>query len=963
MRRIGKFLKAIFKLFAIYAIIVVVVSAFLFFFPDVWSPPLLREIEKFSQSRFGVTLQADRLRWVGISPMVWRIENPRFIMPGNHAQGTAQAIELKFKGSRVDNNWARPKLEVGISLLAPKLELLLGGGAQKGGEKAAGPANPSAGLPLVRPQGIDFSFSLEIINGEVAIKFGESEAPYKLEKVSLKATLPTMRSEVWRPTLVFKSQLAMQVKSIAVSQPLALDLPEIELGTEKVKIQKGVLRAAELPFTLDGYYYFTSSAMKWDLNLPVTDVAKVPVSFLPPGDWKGSFSGALAAERGENPPLNVSGHIDTQGLQGNLSWKSDSTQVEGPVAAQGSLRFAYGDKLRLDNFSFALDLKRALIESKPYFKKSPGTDMFVEVVADGDGESIALRRSSLLLGHLKVLGSGNMDLREGGLVQASFAWPTTDLGGMEKIFLPLSQAPLRGQVAGDLDIKGPWQKPALIAVDLKSLKLENMFGKLDWTSSSGMRIAGPVAASGNVQAFLQGSQLKRASAAAALDLSFIEVSGHTMIRKPAALALKAQFDVNYDPQKIALKYLKLAGTSGDINLSGTAKFEGQKAPLNFRLILAKARVENWMKLLVKPPVDLSGEMSGAVDLKGVYNYEEKIQASPLRAVGHLDLSKAIMVYKSPKLARSVEKKIEVPEPPPEPLLPSWPIVRNSDVVFQVGFTKVFYDDLEMGNVSSRMKLHSGQLAGSAAIGSIWGGSVATQKIIISPLVAPPGIETVLSAQAIQAGSMLGWFSPSLKGYMKGLISGSTAIIGPIPRGANGLKSIKADGEVHVVSGQFLTWELESKINDKLKKVGLGKNKLNAKDVLFTADSKFALNDGSAKVNQLDLTTSDRDEIKLRGTVNLDMTMDLAGTAFVASQKVSGAIAEANTDASGRLAVPLQVRGSVMDPEFLFAEATLKKMLSNAAEQEAKRALSQAGDKVKEDLKKDVKKKLKGLFGK
>jgi hypothetical protein len=210
--------------------------------------------------------------------------------------------------------------------------------------------------------------------------------------------------------------------------------------------------------------------------------------------------------------------------------------------------------------------------------------------------------------------------------------------------------------------------------------------------------------------------------------------------------------------------------------------------------------------------------------------------------------------------------------------------------------------------------------------------------------------------------------------MKGFANGKLGMIGPIPSGMGALKDVSANGELAIFNGQFLTWELQKKINDRLQKVGLGKKGVKNKDIVFKADTKFTLSDGSTQIKDLGLLTEDRDELRLRGTVGLDMSLDLAGTAFVASQRIGGAVAAANSDASGRLAVPLQIRGSVMDPEFLFAEATLKSMLAKAGEAEAKKALAKAEDKLKAEaakqlgknkdkLKDDVKKKLKGLFGK
>jgi hypothetical protein len=972
-----RFFRFLFTLFAVYVVVVLGIGAVLFFAPDVWSPPVLRQIEKISQSKFGVEFKADKLKWVGLWPVVLRMENPRFDLPKTGLKGTAEAVNLRFSVSRIDQNWARPRVEIGVQLAAPLIERAAPKKTAAPAQKPSDAAKAPGPLPLVRPAGADVALWLEIIDGRLKAHVdGGDSKPIIVDKIQFKANLPSARDEVWHPSVSFKARIGTKFNETQITQPVALELPNIELGQDRVKVQKGTIKAAELPFGVDGFYDFTDGTLKWNIGMGTVDIAKIPVSFLPPGEWKGTFTGAFNLEKEISAPLKITGQLQTEGLSGQVKFKNESVAIDGPVSAQGGLRFAYSERLRLDDFSVAADLKNTVIEALPHFKKAAGTDLYVDLVADGDGDNVFLRRASVLLAQLKVLGSGQLGLGEGGAIKAAFTWPSTTLTGLEKIILPLSQAPLQGQVAGNVEVSGSWRDLNGLAVHLKSLRLTNMVGRLNWTGADGLKVAGPIGLNGMVSALVKGTEVRSAAVDAGFDLTHLGLSGHQTVQKAAGLPLRAQIAAGIKGKAVQLTHLKMAGNTGDIVVSGTAQMDKMKIPMKFRLLMAKAHIENWMKFLVTPPVQMTGEISGGIEISGQYNFEEALAASPLKARGQVTLRQGTVVIRPPPAAASGAKAEPVAEAPApmEPLLPNWPLIRSSDVSLDVSMPSVVYGDLKVQGVQSKLRLMNGQVGGTLSVAEVFGGSLQAQKIVVSPLVGPPGLELQALVKGIQMGGLLAWFSPKLKGYMKGFANGKLGMIGPIPSGMGALKDVSANGELAIFNGQFLTWELQKKINDRLQKVGLGKKGVKNKDIVFKADTKFTLSDGSTQIKDLGLLTEDRDELRLRGTVGLDMSLDLAGTAFVASQRIGGAVAAANSDASGRLAVPLQIRGSVMDPEFLFAEATLKSMLAKAGEAEAKKALAKAEDKLKAEaakqlgknkdkLKDDVKKKLKGLFGK
>lgn len=965
MQRIGRVLKALFTLFLIYAIAMAVVLAVLFFAPQVWSPPLLRKLESQAHKRLGVTLTAEQLKVTGIWPFTLQFEKIGFHQPTQGIKGDIQSLRLTFALQRLDGNWAQPKVDVGIQFIGLRVQSY-GQVAEVEASATQAPGQPAAPMFLFRPVGVDFGFRVSVEQGAVQLDRGGT--PIVVDKIQSQLELPSMRSALWRPTLRFQGELGTDFRGLRIRQPIELSVTGTEMGADAIQITTAQAKVAQLPFQTFGFYEFTSNSFQVRLKLLGADLSQVPVSFLPAGEWKGAFSGELLINREGNRPLIVRGDIRSESLHGQVNFKQDDMVIRGDLKGNLSTRFVYHESLQLDDLTLQTDLSGAEISIPPWFAKAPGTELYADVVADGRGEVVNLRRASVALAHLKILGVGQMNLTNPTQMALQVSWPLTQLAGLEKNILPLNQAPLSGQLRGELQLSGPPGNPKELVMDLKMLELQNVAGALDFKTES-FAVSGPFVIQGEVAAQVSGMQLEMARGQLGIDLSKMAIRVADQYQKPSPWPLKINLNANWAQRRLALNQLTVSGMGGDARLTGTLGWERLKVPLNLRLSLDRFNIASWLSWWKVPPLSAGGLVNGTVDLRGSFNFGEGFLGSPMRLKGNLAWREgALMIPESPPVPAppaSAPNKTEPEEV--KALLPNWPILRTLDLNLALALNSLTYGKLALKQTEAKGRFVGGQFTGDFKVGQVFGGNVIGSKIILSPLVAPPTLEAQAKWALIQMEPLLTWLSPKLKGYMVGTTKGSLSSLGVLPTSAAAIQHLRAEGDWQIENGQFLTWQFEDKINERLSQAGIGQGKtVKTKPVPFQLQSRFDLNDGLVQVSRFRLITADRDELKLQGNVKLNLELELSGSAMVAGHRFRGAVAAANADESGRLVVPLQIRGNVLNPEFSFASTTLKSMAAKTIEKEAESLKSRARtelEKAKDKAGDDLKKKIKGLLGK
>src|SRR5207245_1205579 len=111
--------------------------------------------------------------------------------------------------------------------------------------------------------------------------------------------------------------------------------------------------------------------------------------------------------------------------------------------------------------------------------------------------------------------------------------------------------------------------------------------------------------------------------------------------------------------------------------------------------------------------------------------------------------------------------------------------------------------------------------------------------------------------------------------------------------------------------------------------GVGQAKaVDLKDVAFDLSSQFRLLKGIMNLSGFHMKSPEDDELLADGTLGLNKEVDLHGTAYLVNAPVAGSIRAANSDAKGRLILPLKIQGLLTKPQVAFANETITQLLGN-----------------------------------
>jgi hypothetical protein len=206
--------------------------------------------------------------------------------------------------------------------------------------------------------------------------------------------------------------------------------------------------------------------------------------------------------------------------------------------------------------------------------------------------------------------------------------------------------------------------------------------------------------------------------------------------------------------------------------------------------------------------------------------------------------------------------------------------------------------------------------------------------------------------------------PDYVQYLKGgVLAGQFSFTSPMPHGVEWLNKVAASGKINGVSIQTKEDVIQKALGDKLTKLAQDKKALSSTPKALSANltSEFNLKNGLATVKTLQLLTDDDNEFNGSGTVDLKLTGDLKGTLALSKVNVGGAVRQANSDAKGRLIVPVAIKGLLMQPTFDIAQSTLEEMTKRTLKYETKKATDDLKDKFKKEGKQKAKDALKKLF--
>lgn len=411
--------------------------------------------------------------------------------------------------------------------------------------------------------------------------------------------------------------------------------------------------------------------------------------------------------------------------------------------------------------------------------------------------------------------------------------------------------------------------------------------------------------------------------------------------------------------------LRLVGDGGDIQGKGSLTWNKNDVPLSFTVNFSPLKINSWLRVAPMEHLKAAGELSGQVGLNGKWIEAEGLATSPLQLNAQLVLKDGEVVYVPPAPDAAKKEKAAATSGTEivEPLLPNWPVVRTAKVGLDSGFKRLVLGDLQLAGVTHVGQWLGGQWKGTASVENLFGGTAQISRMTVDPVASPPGFDLQVAFQSLHADKVVEWIKPKLKGYMEGRISGEVAALGAIPLAEVGYSQTKAEGTINISQGILKTVNLDAMINKELGKFGISSAQVKNSPMAFAASMQFLFQDSQLNLEKFKMVTARQDELGLRGLIDLNLQADLSGTIALANVRLSGAVAKANADNQGRLVVPMQLKGSLLSPNFSITDATIASMLTKTLEVEAKKALQDLGKDGGEKLKQDLKKRLNKVFGK
>lgn len=368
---------------------------------------------------------------------------------------------------------------------------------------------------------------------------------------------------------------------------------------------------------------------------------------------------------------------------------------------------------------------------------------------------------------------------------------------------------------------------------------------------------------------------------------------------------------------------------------------------------------------------LVGTLTGLVELSGIWDSQGGIEKSPLEVKG--DLKIQIPKYALPRPPD--DDKAPKPAPTPagvqanEPVLPSWPVARTANVKTSIVIEELLYGETKIKGLKILSQLKAGALNGSVDVEKVFGGGVKVSTIETRLDRAQPETKLALTYSNVDMSEAAGFASKDWSALIKGSATGSANVSMPHPSLDDFKQKLVFQGSMDLKDAFISTLKLDRLVNEKIAALpGIGqKTALASKGVAANVLADYRLASGKVDLSRFVFTTPEKNELNLKGTLGLDKSIDLSGTAHLATAPVGGSVREANSDAAGRFVIPLQIKGNMLKPEADVAKAAIEAVLKKTAEHEAKKAIAQAKGKLQQEGQKQIQRlgdefKNKGLDG-
>lgn len=927
-------------------LVLLVAGAFVAINSGYLTPYLEKEILK----RTSVKVELSRVELLGRWPLTLKVgagkaEDPAF---------TVEWKILKLEAARLTPPY-RISLEADMPIVRLNSGLLDSSGPQSTS------ATPGKDVKAAPPPAVNLRLSIN--NGSVEVgRFRVSGLQASLEQKRLLQSSASLRVKA-----------VIEDRELKLKIPVEIDGPNVTVTRDSVKAEELNTSVAGLKADLRGGSLFKDDRHRWKVVISAKDMSQLPSFPLLPmaTSWTGQVDfKAEALKDGPGKPWQVDAELEARKVSALIDLIYEQSKIKGRFSADLKAQVQYhGQEVVIPSFDGLIESLDFTASHPDWVEPGPVFPVRLEFKGRGDPKGVSFEILKFAFWKFKSSASGTVGLAAPFPANISLEVDPVSLEGLEDFVIPLKGSPVNGTLALRGKIQGPLGEPERAHILLTDLKFKN-FSAVANLSQEKFKLRGPVSGSLEGSAEIQQNKILSAAFRGFLNLKRAGVAAANL-QKAEGREMALDFAVKNQGDLVVFEKFQLNSFVGRIGLTGTARnvfdptvdLDATLGPLS----LTELRIAMPPFHDTIPP----GEVSGRLKLKGKMETERPWHDWPLTVMGGVDVKqdRYTLTATAPPNGAPAKSAPTVPGGPAgeksEAFLPRGRLTSALDVTIKYLAGEIVKDDQSFKNVSASGRLAGGKFSGDVKIGGILEGSADLKNLSVPLLTPGPELQGFASWKNIDIEKALQFMKPEYKDFAKGRIQGTADFQTVMPSEPKFMEQLKVKGQATLMPVTFSTVKVGEVINDLIKKIPAAKIKPAKVEPLSGQLSlNYAMAAQVLQIENLKGQDADGSEITLRGKVMTEsLRGDLIGEFRWAKPTVQGCLLQGNADASGRMIVPLALKGNLLKPEYAMLTDLAAQIGQKTLECEAKKMIDKAKEDGGKKLEEEIKKKLKGIFGK
>lgn len=803
-----------------------------------------------------------------------------------------------------------------------------------------------------------FAFSLKMSKSQLGLSTLEpSSGKSSRKSLDINKLSFDMVAAPKRLALSFDGQWKSDLKTDGGSHLIVAPINAVieVLGSENgIEIKQGSVSVFGVPIKLAGSVALPSNALKFGVKIERFDLKALPAGVQLPGlshpeglvsiDGQFTRTGTLA-------PWEVKGTVSLQRIAGHAGWQDSHFKIQGPIKAELELALEYiSDKpIKIPKLKWSLDASEANVHVPGLLNKVEG-ERFSSQGELRYHESLALDAVDIQLAQIQTSLSGQIE--ENRNASVDFHLKPFSLSGLEKLFPILREYPLSGIAELKGSLSGSLNKPEDAEVILEKLMLEKVKGNLDWRAGE-WTLAGPFSGSANASLHAVGKLVKSGWLNCTIDLTAMKIEKGTFFKKNNQMPLQLNIAAKAGAGALVVDNGQLRGPFGILKIGGIIPVPPAYAT-NLFLSTEELNLAALRGMVPGASFIPDGLLKLRLQFPGEVNPSDLLH-SVLRPKGEIKLliPEVMIAGAEPPLGPKGEAK---PLVPPEPLLPSLPLLQRMDIQTELRVMRVRWRKQEFGDVKISARLREGDAIGQSVVSKIFDGGLEFTSFEIPLFTIDPVIKFKIKAIRNNLGTVFDLFLPQWKGLATGLLSGQLSGTTKLPSSPSFIEDLVSSGQILVESGRLSSLPIKEYLEGKLSSIPGGQNLSKAvsfENLNLSMMANYKLEKSNLSFKPLIVTSREGHSLNLDGSLGFDKRIKFQGNLSLVGVHRSDSFIVANKDDKGHLVVPVFVDGEFGHPKFYIVDETLFQMTKKMIEFEK--------EKAKLNLEKKVETRVKGTL--